>query len=198
MPFLKSVIFHPWLTDVLGSVPWISKTHITTFLSTLRIFTTTLLGNYKYLYSHMGLATSSGYFKKLMNEVLSGFPRVFVCLDDIIIMSPDLNDYRKLLSLVFERLQQHDLIANDVKCVFAVKELSFLGHLVSAEGVKPTTKDVKAITEYVRPRTKRQLRRFLGMMQFYCRFIPDSAKIFSSLYLLLSTGARTTHLLWSP
>ena len=60
-------------------------------------------------------------------------------------MSPDLDDHRKLLSLVFERLQQHGLVVNDTKCVFAIKELSFLGHLVSAEGVQPTTKNVKAI-----------------------------------------------------
>ena len=159
---------------------------------------TTHLGNYKYLSLPMGLATSSGCFQKLINEVLSGLLRVFVYLDDTIIMSPDLDDHRKLLSLVFERLQQHGLVVNDAKCVFAVKELSFLGHLVSAEGVKPTTKAVKAITDYVRPRTKRQLRRFLGMIQFYCRFIPDCAEILSPLYSLLSTGARMTHLLWSP
>ena len=101
---------------------------------------TTPLGNYKYLYLPMGLATSSGYFQKLMNEVFSGLPTVFVHLDDIIIMSPDLNDHRKLLCLVFERLQQHGLVVNDAKCVFAAKQLSFLDHLVSAEGIKPTKK----------------------------------------------------------
>ena len=133
-----------------------------------------------------------------MNEVLSGLPRVFAYLDDIIIMSPDLDDHRKLLSLVFERLQQHGLVVNDTKCVFAVKELSFLGHLVSAEGLKPMTNNVKAITDYVRPRTKRELRRFLGMIQFYCKFIPDCGEILSPPHSLLSTGARMTYLLWSP
>ena len=91
----------------------------------------------------MGLATSSGYFQKLMNEVFSGLPTVFVYLENIIIMSPDLNDHRKLLCLVFERLQQHGLVINDAKCVFAAKQLSFLGHLVSAEGIKPTKKTSK-------------------------------------------------------
>ena len=75
-----------------------------------------------------------------MNEVLSGLPREFVHLDDIIIMSPDLDDHRKLLSLVFEKLLQHGLVVNNAKCVFAVKELSFLGNLVSAKEVKTTTK----------------------------------------------------------
>ena len=68
----------------------------------------------------MGLATC-GYFQKLMNEVFSGLPTMFVYLDDITIMSPDLNDHRKLLGLVFERLQQHGLVVNDAKCVFAAK-----------------------------------------------------------------------------
>ena len=71
---------------------------------------------------------------------------MFVYLHDIIIMSPDLDDHRKLLSLVFKRLQQHGLVVDDTKCFFAVKQLSFLGHLVSAEGVKSTTKNVKAMT----------------------------------------------------
>ena len=59
-------------------------------------------------------------------------------------------------------------------------------------------KNFKAITDYVRPRTKRQLRRFLGMIQFYCRFILDCAEILSLLYSLLSAGTKMTHLLWAP
>ena len=113
-------------------------------------------------------------------------------------MSPDLGGHHKLLSLVFDRLQQHGLVVNDAKCVFVVKELTFWGHLMSAEGVKPMTNNVKAINDNVRPRTKRQFRRFLGMIQFYCRFIPDCAEILWPLYSLLSTGTRMTHLLWSP
>ena len=90
-----------------------------------KLTTTTPLGNHKYLYLPIRLATSSGYFQKLMNELLSGLPRVFVYLDDIIIMSSDLEDHRKMLTLIFERLQQHGLLVNDAKYVFAVKKLSF-------------------------------------------------------------------------
>ena len=159
---------------------------------------TTPLGNYKYLYLPMCLATSSGYFQTLMNEGLSGLPRVFVSLDDIIVMLPYLNENRKPLSLVFRRLQQHGLVVNGAKYVFALKELSFLSDLVSAKGVKPTVENVKAIAGFIRPRTKKQLKRFLGMVHFYCRVILDCAEILLPLYALLSTGARMTSLLWSP
>ena len=115
----------------------------------------------------MGLATSSGYFQKLMNEVLSGLPQVFVCLNDIIIiMSSSLEDHQRVLNLVFKRLEEHGLVVNTKKCVLAVNQLSFLGYIVSSEGVKPTTTNVQAIVDYKKSRTKKQLRRFLVRFNF--------------------------------
>ena len=76
--------------------------------------------------------------------------------------------------------------------------MSFLGHIVSSEGVKPTTTNVQAIVDYQKPRTKKQLRRFLGMIQFYNRFIPNFAKIFGPLYSLTSTENRASRISWTP
>ena len=146
----------------------------------------------------MGRTTSSGYFQKLMNEVFSGLPQVFVYLDDIIIMSSSLEDRRKLLNLVFKRLEEHGLVVNTKKCVLAVNQLSFSGHIVSSEGVKPTTTNVQAIVDYKKPSTKKQLRQFLGMIQFYNRFIPNCAKILGSLYSLSSTENRASRISWTP
>ena len=159
---------------------------------------TTPIANFKYLFLPMGLATSSSYFQKLMNEVLSGLPQVFVYLDDIIIMSSSLEDHQRLLHLVFKRLEEHGLVVNTKKCVLAVNQLSFLGHIVSSEGVKPTTTNMQAIVDYEKPRTKKQLRRFLGMIQFYNRFIPNCAKILGPLYSLTSTENRASRISWTP
>ena len=79
---------------------------------THKLTITTPVGNFKYLFLPMGLATSSGYFQKLMNEVFSGLPQVFVYLDDIIIMSSSLEDHQRLLNLVFKRLEEHSLVVN--------------------------------------------------------------------------------------
>ena len=92
-----------------------------------------------------------------MNEVLCGLPQVFVYLDDIIIMSSSLEEHKRLLSVVFKRLKEHGLVVNTKKCVLAINQLSFLGHIVSSEGVKPTTTNVQAIVDYKNPRTKKQL-----------------------------------------
>ena len=109
----------------------------------------------KYLFLPMGLATSSGYFQKLMDEILFGLPQVFVYLDDIIIMSSSLENHQRLLNLVFKRMEEHGLVVNTKKCVLAVNQLSFLGHIVLSDGVKPTTTNVQAIVDYEKPRTNK-------------------------------------------
>ena len=133
-----------------------------------------------------------------MNKVLSDLPRVFMYLDDIIIMSSSLEDHRRQLNLVFKRLEEHGLVVNAKKCVLAVNQLSFLGHIVASERVKPTTTNVQAIVDYKKPRTKKQLRRFLGMIQFYNRFIPNCTKTLSPLYSLTSAENRASRISWTP
>ena len=142
----------------------------------------------------MGLATSSSYFLKLMNEVFSGLPQVFVYLDKIIIMFSSLEDHQRLLNLVFKRLEEHGLVVNTKKCVLAVNQLSFLGHVVPSEEVKPTTTNVQAIVDYEKPHTKKQLRRFLGIIQFFNRLIPNCAKILGLLYSLTSAENRISRI----
>ena len=104
----------------------------------------------------MSLATFNGYFQKLMKFFLVF--RECLCLKDIIIMSSTLKDHWRLLNLVFKRLEEHGLIVNTKKCVLAVNQLSFLGHIVSSAGVKPTTTNVQVIVDYEKTRTKKQLR----------------------------------------
>ena len=79
-------------------------------------------------------------------------------------MCSSLEDHQRLLNLVFKRLKEHGLVVNTKKCVLAVNQLSVLGHIVSSKGLKPTTTNVQAIVDYEKPRTKKQLRQFLGMI----------------------------------
>ena len=95
-----------------------------------------------------------------MHEVLSGIPRVFVYLDDTSVMSETEEEHRILLHHVFDRLRTHGLMVNPKKCVFGRYNLQFLGHHVSAEGLKPSKSNVVAIVNYDRPQTRRQLAHF--------------------------------------
>ena len=78
------------------------------------------------------------------------------------------------------------LFSIEKKCIFAVSEITLLDHRVSKKGVAPLEDKVTAIREFSRPRTMKGLRRFLGMINFYCRFISGAAKTLASLHSLLS------------
>ena len=158
---------------------------------------TTPIGNYRYRFLPMGLSSSSTYFQRLMNEVLAGIPQVFAYLDDIIVMSSNLEEHIRLLKLVFDRLRLHGLVVNQDKCVFAVSSLKFLGHRVSVEGLSPLEDKAQGIVEYAQPRTKRQLRRFVGMVQFYAKFIPRCAELLQPLYDVIARGPTHAPLNWT-
>ena len=85
------------------------------------------------------------------------------------------------LALLFERLRQYGIILNKDKCVFCSSKIEFLGHEVSKEGVRPLQGKVEAIRSFPQPKTTKQLRRFLGMINFYRRFVPNAARTLQPL-----------------
>ena len=117
-----------------------------------------------------------------MNEVVSGLPQVYCYLDDLIIMSQSYEEHVQLLRQVFSRLCKHGLVVKESKCFFAVHSLSFLGYQVSPEGLAPLPSKVSAIKNYQLPRTKRQLKAYLGMYQFYARFVKGYAELLQPLH----------------
>ena len=118
MQFQTLMIFQPWHMD--DGCSWFNSIDIKDAYYHIpvrpadshKLTITTPIGNFRYLFLPMGLATSGGYFQKLMNEVLSGLLQMFVYLDDIVIMSSSLEGYQRLLNLVFKRLEAHGLVVN--------------------------------------------------------------------------------------
>ncbi|GFS59784.1 hypothetical protein TNIN_410471 [Trichonephila inaurata madagascariensis] len=80
------------------------------------------------------------------------------------------------LKEIFRRLEENGLVLKISKCIFAKPEVEFLGHHVSANGIRPITERIQAILDFHRPSTVRLLRRFLGMLIFYRRFLPNAVK----------------------
>jgi cleavage and polyadenylation specificity factor subunit 1 len=134
-----------------------------------------------------------------MDQVLAGLPFAYCYLDDLRIASPDLDSHRLHLRLVFQRLRQFGLVINREKCVFGVKEFEFLGHLVSAEGAKPLSSYVEAVEKRPPPTTVKELQVFLGLVNFYRRFLPGVAVTLRPLTDALK-GNRVANdkLAWSP
>ena len=131
-----------------------------------------------------------------MNEAISNIPLVFCYLDDIIIMSKNLKEHRQTLRQVFARLRDHGLVVKVSKCVVAAQSLSFLGYHVSSAGISPLPNKVTAIRELKLPHTKKQLRTYLGMYQFYAHFVRGSSQWLQPLYNLVASSPLKKPLLW--
>ena len=132
-----------------------------------------------------------------MDQVLRRLPYCFVYLDDLFIAIPDMETHLQHLQQVFQLLSDHGIMGliNAQKSEFTVPSLDFLGHRVSATGITPLSSNVLAIMDYPQPTTTSQLRQFLGLVNFYHRFVPHCAGILQPLHSLLnSTKIYASHM----
>ncbi|KAG7309898.1 hypothetical protein JYU34_004412 [Plutella xylostella] len=151
---------------------------------------TTPFGLFEFPMMTFGLRNASQTFQRFIDEVLKDFEFCYGYVDDILVYSESADQHQQHLRALFQRLQDYGVLINTNKCVFGQPEVTFLGYSVSATGVKPLPEKVKAIQEYPVPKTVKELRRFLGMMNFYRRFLPGAAATQASLNALLS-GPKT-------
>ncbi|GFW63176.1 hypothetical protein TNCV_581161 [Trichonephila clavipes] len=137
---------------------------------------TTPWGLYEYTHLCFGLVNAPQTFMRFMHEVLRGLPFCFVYLDDILCYSENAEEHRSHLRTIFQRLSSYGLKLNISKCVFGVTELIFLGHLITPDGIKPLPVKVQAVLDYKQPETVGSLRKYLGLLNFYRRFLPKAAE----------------------
>ena len=135
----------------------------------------TLFGLFEYLVRPYGLRNAGQTFHRYIHQTLSDLDFAFSYIDDILIASSSEEEHERYLRLVFDRLKKYSLPINPDKCQFGQREIEFLGHVINARGTKPTSDKVKAIIDYPRPKTVRDLRRFLGMLNFYRRSLRHAA-----------------------
>ncbi|KAG8182035.1 hypothetical protein JTE90_013965 [Oedothorax gibbosus] len=162
---------------------------------------TTPWGLYEYTRLCFGLVNAPQTFMRFMHEVLHGLPFCYVYLDDILCFSESHEEHKGHLRTIFERLQAHGLKLNISKCEFGVPELTFLGHLVTSQGLKPLPEKVDAVLQYKLPETIAALRKFLGLLNFYRRFVPKAAEHQCLLHSFLkgSKGKRDNRRIdWTP
>lgn len=125
-----------------------------------------------------------------MNKIMQGLDYSFTYMDDILIASKDQQEHEQHLRQVFKRLQEAGININPAKCIFGVNRIEFLGHEITPEGVKPLQHRVQAILDYSRPKTMIQLRRFLGMLNYYRRHIKHAATTQAPLNELLKDSRK--------
>ena len=139
-------------------------------------------GHYEFVRMPFGLKNSPTVFQKLTSRVLepcSAFALPYI--DDIVIFSKDWEEHVRHVRQVLQRLRESGLTASPRKCVWGGKVVEFLGHKLGDGRVSIPDRRVKAMKEYVRPKTKRALRAFLGVVSFYRRYIEMLAKHIAAL-----------------
>lgn len=137
----------------------------------------TPFGLFEFTVMTFGLRNAAQTFQRFIDNVLRGLDFVFPYLDDILIASSTPEQHIKDIETVFARLRQYGLVVNGDKCHFARESVNFLGHVVTKNSILPMPAKVEAIDNFTLPKTRQDLRRFLGMLNFYRRFMPNAAEI---------------------
>ena len=144
-------------------------------------FTIPNYGHFQFTRMPFGLCNAAQTLSRLMDSLFPPDLRqnVFVYLDDLLIVTKDLDHHFELLKEVSERLQKANLTINVKKSHFCFRELKYLGYIVGGGQLKTDPDKVMAIMDFPLPKTQRQVRRFLGMTGWYRRFIPNYAQLAS-------------------
>lgn len=132
-----------------------------------------------------GLCNASATFQRFIDEVTRDLTGVFAFVDNILIASKNPQEHYEHLKALFKKLQEYGLSINVSKCTFGVSSIDFLGFHLSEKGIEPLPDKVKCILEFPKPTTLTQLRRFLGVINFYRCFIPKAAHILAPLVQFL-------------
>lgn len=150
-------------------------------------------GLYQYTRLPFGLSNSPATLSRLIDRILGNGalePRIFIYLDDIIILSNSFEEHMRDLAEVGRRLSEANLTVNLDKSQFCRKELPFLGHVITPKGIRPNPDRITAIINFEVPKTVRQIRRFLGMTNYYRRFIADFSGVTAPISDLLKGKPR--------
>ncbi|KAL4010977.1 hypothetical protein IC575_028019 [Cucumis melo] len=143
-------------------------------------------GHYEFIVMSFGLTNAPAVFVDLMNSVFKDFLDSFV--NDILIYSKTEAEHEEHLHQVLETLRANRLYAMFSKCEFWLKKVSFLGHVVSSEGVSVDPAKIEAVTNWPRPSTVSEICSFLGLASYYRRFVEDFSRIANFLTQLTRKG----------
>lgn len=159
----------------------------------------TPFGLYEFPFMTFGLRNAAQTFQRFIDEVLRGLDFCYTYIDDILVASSSLEEHMQHLRILFQRLEQYGVVINSNKCVFGQSKVKFLGYLVSSSGTQPLPEKVEVLRTFPKPQTVKQLRQFLGMVNFYRRFMPKAAQIQASLNDLLQGNAKgRAPVNWNP
>jgi hypothetical protein len=156
----------------------------------------TPFGLWEFLFMAFGLRNVAQDLQRLKDNILMGHDYFFSCSDDDGVYSRSEEQHWEHLRTLFSILAANRLALNLEKSVFAVAELDFLGHRITAASVYPLRENIQVILDFPIPDDCKALQRFLGMINFYRCFLPEVAKILQPLIAALAGNPKV--LTWLP
>jgi hypothetical protein len=188
----------PWIEDLVDQMTGakvFSKIDLRSGYHQLKIRTegipkttiTKRYGLYEFLVMYFGLTNASAYFMNLMNIVFMEYLNQFVVvfIDDILVYSQSEEAHENHLGLVLQKLRDNQLYAKFSKCDFWLKEVAFLGHIITIGEIKVDPDKISEILNWKQPTDVSKIRSFLGLAGYYRRFIEGFSKIVRPLTSLL-------------
>ena len=142
-------------------------------------------GLFQYNRLPFGVSAAPSIFQRTMETLLQGLPGVCLFLDDILVSGQNDQEHLTNLSAVLQKLASAGMKLKPDKCFFMLQEVEYLGHKISAKGLEPIPEKVRAIVEAPAPRNVSQLKSFLGMLNYYGKFLPNLSTCLAPLYSLL-------------
>lgn len=143
-------------------------------------------GRYRYLRLPYGVSCAPEMFQRCINEILESQAGVIAYFDDILVYGTSVEEHNRNLDAVLKRISQSGLTLNFQKSKIGTTSVKFLGHVVSSSGISPDDAKVQAIQKMQQPKTKKELQRFLGMIVYVAKFIPNLSNETTILRRLLS------------
>ena len=153
--------------------------------------------HWEYNYMPFGLVGAPRTFQKMMDRIILGleYRIALAYLDDIIVYGASIEECINNLRIVFDRVRKAGLKLKPSKCSLFQRETNYLGHIISADGVKTDPKKVQDVLNFCRPRNVKGVQTFMGMTQYYAKFIKNFMGIAAPLFKLMRKGVKFQ---WTP
>lgn len=150
----------------------------------------TPFGRYRFLRLPFGIASAPEVFQKAMTEVFENLPGTRVYVDDILIWGASKEQHDQRLRAALMAARKAGLTLNKEKCLFAKAEVKFLGDCISKEGIKPDASLIECVANMQKPSSKQEVQRFLGIMNYFGKFIPNLSKRTDALRSLIKNDVE--------
>lgn len=148
----------------------------------------TPFGLLEYKFMPYGLRNAAQTLQRYLGEIFCDMEFVFIYIDDFLVASRDEEEHAAHLRRILNRLRENRLSLRLKKCLFAKQSIDYLGHTIDTQGIRSTQEKISIINKFPQPATKRDMKRFIGLANFYRRFLPGAPK-----YLSILDEAAQTH-----